>query len=485
MKRAAGIRLPRLAGGEPAAPSRRAAIYLRIRGAILDGNLAPGARLPSTRTLAAELGLSRTTAEEAFDQLVAEGFLVRRVGDGTYVSSAVPARPAPPRGPAPGVALSQRGARVAGLSTHVDVARARAFRGGQPDALAFPLRTWRRLISQRLGRRGARLLEYGDAQGYRPLREAIAAHVATARGVRCTAEQVIVLSSSQQALDLSARLLLDPGDPVWLEDPGYPGALGALRSAGATVVPVPVDEAGLDVRAGRAAAPRARLAVVTPSHQYPHGVVLSRERRLSLLDRAAAAGAVVLEDDYDSEFRYAARPIAAIQGLDRAGRVIYVGTFSKALYPSLRLAYAIVPDALVDAYVRARRLVDGHPPVLLQAVVADFMEGGHFAAHLRAMRALYGERRAVLVEAVRSELAGAGRLGPTEAGLQATLHLDRARDVGVHRRALERGVDAPPLSALGLGAGSLNGLILGDAALTPGAIRAGVKVLAAALAARG
>ncbi len=485
MKRAAGVSLPRLAGAEPPGLSRRAAIYRRVRGAILDGNLAPGARLPSTRALAAELAVSRTTAEEAFEQLVAEGFLVRRVGDGTYVSSALPARPTTPRGPAPGVALSRRGALVAGTPTHEDKVRVRAFRGGQPDVLAFPLRTWRRLLSQRLGRRGARLLDYGEAQGFRPLREAIAAHVATSRGVRCAADQVIVLSSSQQALDLTARLLLDPGDEVWLEDPCYPGALGAMRTAGATVVPVPVDDAGLDVDAGRGAAPRARLAVVTPSHQYPLGVVLSLERRLALLDWAAAAGAVVLEDDYDSEFRYGGRPIAAIQGLDRAGRVVYVGTFSKALYPSLRLAYAIVPEALVDAYVRARRLVDGHPPVLLQAVVADFMEGGHFVAHLRAMCARYGERRAALVEAVRAELGGAARLGPAGAGLHATLHLDRARDVAVHRRALERGVDAPPLSALALGSGSWNGLILGDAALAPSAIRAGVRVLAASLVARG
>lgn len=482
MKRAAGAPLPRLAGAEGPATSRRAALYRRVRGAIVEGSLAPGARLPSTRALAAELGLSRTTAEEAFQQLVAEGFLERRVGDGTYVSAALPVRPAAPAAPAPGVVLSARGRRVAETPLHEDTRRVRAFRGGQPDVLAFPLGAWRRLLSHRLGRRGARLLDYGEAQGYRPLREAIAAHAAASRGVRCGPGQVIVLSSSQQAHDLAARLLVDPGDQVWLEDPCYQGALGAMRGAGAAVVPVPVDEAGMDVAAGRAAAPRARLAVVTPSHQYPLGVTLSLERRLALLDWAAAAGALVLEDDYDSEYRYEGRPIAAIQGLDRAGRVLYVGTFTKMLYPSLRLAYLIVPDALVDAFVAARRLVDGHPPVVMQAVTADFMEGGHLVAHLRAMRQLYGERRAVLLEALRREAGGAGRLGPADAGLHVTLHLEGVPDAEVRARGLALGVDLSTLSGQAIRPGSANGLILGDAALTPAAIREGARALAQALA---
>lgn len=481
MKRAAGAPLPRLAGAEPPAASRRVALYRRIRGAIVEGGLSPGARLPSTRALAGELGVSRTTVEEAFQQLVAEGFLERRVGDGSYVSSTLPVRPAVPAAPAPGVALSARGRQVIGTPIHPDTLTSSAFRGGQPDVSAFPLRTWRRLLSQRLGRRGARLLDYGEAAGYRPLREAIAAHAATSRGVRCGPDQVIVLSSSQQALDLAARLLLDPGDDVWLEDPCYRGALGAMRAAGGNVVPVPVDQAGMDVAAGRALSPRARLAVVTPSHQYPLGVTMSLERRLALVDWAAAARALVLEDDYDSEYRYDGRPIAAIQGLDRAGRVLYVGTFTKMLYPSLRLAYLIVPDALVDAFVAARRLVDGHPPVLMQAVVADFMEGGHLVAHLRAMRTLYGERRAVLVEALRREVGGAGRLGPSDAGLHVTLHLEGAPDREVRARALALGVDAATLSAQAIRPGSVNGLILGDAALSPAVIRDGVRGLARAL----
>lgn len=482
MKKPAGALLPPLRGPDADAGSKRAHLYRRIRSAIVGGSLAPGARLPSTRTLARDLGVSRTTAEDAFAQLLLEGFVERRVGDGTYVSSAIRPPRGGPRAAPRGVRLSARGASIAALSTSLDPVRVRPFRGGQPDTRAFPVRTWQRLISRRLARRATRMLDYGEAQGYRPLREAIAGYVASARGVRCTADHVIVLSSSQQALELTARLILDPGDTVWMEDPGYPGALAALRCAGATVVPVPVDAAGLDVEAGRRAAPRARLAYVTPSHQYPLGATLSLQRRLSLLDWASRTGAVVVEDDYDSEYCYQNRPIAAIQGLDDAGRVVYVGTFTKVLYPSVRLAYAIVPDGLVEPYVRARHLVDGHPPVLIQAVTADFIEEGHFGAHLRSTRTLYGERRAALVDAVRAELAGEGVLGPAGAGLHAVLHLQRCRDVAVSRRALALGVDAPALSALHHPPARASGLILGDAALDIPDIRQGVRTLARAVA---
>lgn len=482
MKIARGAMLPELEAREPEAGTRRAALYRRIRAAILSGELRAGERLPSTRALAGDLNISRSTAEDAFGQLVAEGFLERRVGDGTYVSSALEVRaPFPSRLAAPGARLSRRGQALADAPSHLDVARAVPFRGGQPDCTAFPLATWRRLLSRRLRRRGPSMLGYGDSAGFRPLREAIAGTLGPARGVRCTADNVVVVSSSQQALDLAARLLLDPGDSVWMEDPGYPGARAALQAAGGALVPIPVDEHGLDVEAGRRAAPRARLAYLTPSHQYPLGSTLSLERRLALLDWAAAAGAVIIEDDYDSAFRYRGRPVAAIQGLDRADRVVYVGTFSKVLYPSLRLAYAVVPDWLAEAFVKARRLVDGHSSVLLQAVVADFIEEGHFGSHLRSMRALYAERRAVLEAAVRRELAGEAELGPSEAGLHAVLHLARASDVEVHRRALALGVDAPPLSALYLGARRSSGLVLGDAALSSRQIKAGVSALARAL----
>jgi GntR family transcriptional regulator/MocR family aminotransferase len=483
MKRAGGALLPELEERDLAVRSRRLALYRRIRGAILSGALRPGERLPSTRTLARDLSVSRSTAEEAFAQLVAEGFLERRIGDGTYVAAVLAGRAVPePRLASPAARLSRRGEALAASSVHADVGRVVPFRGGQPDCAAFPLDTWRRLLSRRLRLRGSSMLGYGDCAGFRPLREAIASYLGPSRGVRCTADDVIVFSSSQQAIDLAGRLLLDPGDAVWMEEPGYPGARAALQAAGGALVPIPVDENGLDVAAGCRAAPRAKLAYVTPSHQYPLGAALSLERRLALLDWASAAGAMVLEDDYDSEFRYQGRPIAAIQGLDRADRVVYVGTFSKVLYPSLRLAYAVVPSSLADPFARARRLLDGHPPVLLQAVVADFIEEGHFGSHLRSMRALYAERRRALQAAVNRELAGEAELGPANAGLHAVLHLARTRDVEVHARALALGVDAPPLSALYFGAGRREGLVLGDAALSVRQIHSGISALAQAVA---
>jgi GntR family transcriptional regulator/MocR family aminotransferase len=326
------------------------------------------------------------------------------------------------------------------------------------------------------------MLGYGDPAGYAPLRESIAAYLATARGVRCSAAQVVVLTSSQQALDLAARLLVDPGDGAWLEDPGYPGARAALLAAGARVVPVPVDGDGLDVADGVRRAGRARLAYVTPSHQYPTGATLSLERRLALLAWARRTGAWIVEDDYDSEFRYDGRPLAAIQGLEPGSRVVYVGTFTKVLFPSLRLAYVVLPAELVVPFVTARTLLDGHTATLPQAVLADFIAEGHFAAHLRRMRTLYRERRDVMVDAVRGRLDGALRLGPSDAGLHVTGHLDaRADDRSAARRAARHGVETPPLSSFFLSARRSPGLVLGYAGLSPEAIRAGVRALAAAL----
>ena len=242
------------------------------------------------------------------------------------------------------------------------------------------------------------LLGYGNPAGYWPLRREIPAHLATARAVRCDPEQVIVVSGSQQALDLASRVLLDPGDAVWIEDPGYMGARGTLAGSGARLVPVPVDEEGLVVAAGIKREPGARLACVTPSHQYPLGVTMSLTRRLELLGWAERSGAWVIEDDYDSEHRYTGRPLEALQGLDAEGRVVYVGTFSKVLFPALRLGYLVVPPDLTGAFTVARELVDRHPPTVEQAVLAEFIAAGHFGRHLRRMRALYAARQEALIE---------------------------------------------------------------------------------------
>jgi GntR family transcriptional regulator / MocR family aminotransferase len=293
---------------------------------------------------------------------------------------------------------------------------------------------------------------------------------------------VIVVAGSQQALDLTARLLLDEGDAAWIEDPGYLGARGALLGAGASLVPVPVDGEGLDVQAGQARNPEARLIYVSPSHQYPYGVTMSLPRRLALLESASRAGAWVLEDDYDSEYRYAGRPLAALQGLDGEGRVIYLGTFSKVLFPALRLGYMVVPPDLVDGFVAARALVDRHSPTLDQAALADFIADGHFARHIRRMRALYAERQAILVEAATHGLAGVLDVSTAEAGMHLVGWLPPGvDDVEASRQAAAHGVEAPPLSLYSLEPPRHGGLLLGYTAVGEKEIRDGVQRLAKAL----
>jgi GntR family transcriptional regulator/MocR family aminotransferase len=317
------------------------------------------------------------------------------------------------------------------------------------------------------------------------LRETIAAHLGEARAVRCEASQVIVVTGAQQAVDLAARVLLDPGDTAWVEDPGYQGARGALVAAGIRLAPVPVDREGLDVRRGAREGPGARLVYVTPSHQYPLGVTMSLNRRLALLEWASASGAWILEDDYDSEYRYAGRPLAALQGLDTAGRVIYAGTFSKVLFPALRLGYLVVPPDLVDAFVAARALADRHSPSVTQAALADFIDGGHFARHVRRTRALYAERQAALVRAARRSLGGVLEVAPAEAGMHLMGWLVAGLDDrAAARAALTRNVDAPPLSGFRVRParrGERGGLVLGYAAYTPREIDDACGRLAAAL----
>lgn len=477
---------------DPAAPQPLyRQLYEALRAAILQGQVAPGCQLPATRALAAQLGISRFTVVSAFEQLLAEGFLTGQVGSGTYVSRELPraaiegapraAMHDPPR-------LSQRGLLLA--STRVtdtpEEGGPRAFRPGQPSLDHFPAATWAR-IAARLYRHPPRaLLSYGDVAGHRPLREAIAGYLRAARAIACRPEQVIIVSGSQQALDLAARVLLDPGDAAWIEDPGYPGARAALQGAGAVLAPVPVDAEGIVVQAGEREAPGARLAYVTPSFQFPLGVTMSLGRRLALLDWARRAGAWVLEDDYDSEFRYAGPPLAALAGLDAVGQVIYMGTFSKVLFPALRLGYLVVPPAAIDAFAQARALAGRHAPTLEQAVLADFIAEGHFARHIRAMRALYQERQAILVEAARAELAGVLDVAPSAAGMHLVGWLPPDDDdAAAAARAAREGVEVRPLSAHAMRPGLRPGLLLGYTALDAAEIRAGVAGLARALRSTG
>jgi GntR family transcriptional regulator/MocR family aminotransferase len=362
-------------------------------------------------------------------------------------------------------------------------ASACAFRPGIPALDAFPRDLWARMAARLYRQSRFDLFSYGDPAGHPPLRRAIAEYLRAARGVNCSWEQVIVTSGSQQALDLAARVLLDPGDTAWVEDPGYFGARGAWTAAGLRCVPVPVDADGLSVAQGEVLAPQARMAYVSPSHQYPLGVTMSLKRRMALLNWARRRSAWIAEDDYDSEFRYAGRPLAALQGLDTNGRVIYIGTFSKVLFPALRLGYMVAPAGAVDAFAAARALADRHPPGPSQALVAEFLAGGHFARHVRRMRTLYAERQAALLAAARREWAGLLEVAPADAGMHLVAWLPKGSSDGdASRRAAEAGVSAPPLSAYYHdSAAARPGLLLGYPCVNGRRIQEGARRLAAAM----
>ena len=460
-------------------------LYAALRRSILEGGLGPGTRLPSTRVIAFELGISRNTVVLAFDQLMAEGYLTGAPRSGTRVAAALPlpGRTRPTGTTRPSAGLSSRGRSLAGLRARTSAkggTEPRPFRAGVPALDEFPRELWARLTARRWRR--PPMLGYGEIAGYGPLREAIAEYVRAGRGARCSPDQIIVVSGSQQGIDLAARLLLDPGDVVWMEEPGYAGARIALSAAGATLVPVTVDAEGLVVERGRMVAPRARMAYVSPSHQYPLGVTMSAPRRLDLLRWATEAGSWVLEDDYDSEFRYDARPLGCLQGMDDGGRVVYIGTFSKTMVPALRLGYLIVPEPLVDAFMAARAAADRHSPTLEQAVLADFVAEGHFARHVRRMRRLYAERQQVLVAAVREELRDRVEIAPSPAGMHLVAWLRPGEDdQQVSASALQAGVEASPLSWYAESRLERGGLVLGWAAYPPDQIRRAVAMLATVL----
>jgi GntR family transcriptional regulator / MocR family aminotransferase len=471
-------------------------LYEGLREAILTRRLAPGMRLPSTRTLASELGLSRYTVVDAFRQLSAEGYLEGQVGAGTCVARTLPDDLLRPVLPASSAAVPMRERRLRSqrsdgqmalgrpiLATRRDQPRhSQPFQVGVPALEAFPGDRWGRLVARHARAMPVSMRGYQDPAGYAPLRRAIASYLATARGVHCTAEQIIVVNGSQQGIALTAQVLLNPGEAVWMEDPGYPGAKGALLGAGARLIPVPIDAEGLDVEAGKALGPEARLAFVTPSHQCPLGVTMSLNRRLALLAWASEAGAWVIEDDYDSEYRYSARPLAALQGLDTAGRVIYAGTFSKVLFPALRVGYLVVPRDLLEAFAAARLFADMHPPLLEQMVLAEFMLEGHFARHIRRTRLLYAERQAALLEAARP-LSHWLDVRAAEAGMHLLGWLPGGSDdQAIAQLAARHQVITYPLSHFCIEPSEQRALLLGYASVPIPAIREGVRRLATAFA---
>ncbi|MCP5370645.1 MAG: PLP-dependent aminotransferase family protein [Hyphomicrobiales bacterium] len=446
-----------------------------LRRAVLEGRLAAGARLPSTRTLAADLGVSRNTVVAAYEQLVAEGYLEGMTGSGTRVSAALPDAFLDAGAPEPAAAHGDGG--LAAVQAEAAPGRAVPFAPGMPALDAFPHDLWRRLANRVWRRADPALFGYGEPAGLWPLRQAVAAYLSSARGVRCGPGQVIVVSGSQQALDLSVRLLLRPGAAVLFEDPGYLGARGVFDQAAAELVPVPVDAQGMDVAAGLAARPDAAMAYVTPSCQYPLGGVLSLERRLELLDWARRRGAWIVEDDYNSEYRYAGRPLPALQGLDEAGRVIYMGSFSKVLFPALRLGYLVLPPDLVARFRVARRLTDGAAPALTQAALAEFMAQGHFGAHLRRMRKLYLERRDTLTAALAASGLPLDWTVP-ESGMHLVARLAAGRDdKALSGAAAGAGIAAPPLSVHYAAPPRRGGLLLGFAGFAPAALAAAVAGL--------
>jgi GntR family transcriptional regulator/MocR family aminotransferase len=469
-------------------------LYEQIRAAILEGRLKPGTRLPSSRALSRELSISRNTVLTAFEMLLHEGYTESGVGSGTRVSAVLPEALLSAREPGskPAPTKAAAGAlRVSRLAASLDAMRQRsrtdqrAFRPGLPEMREFPWNQWGRLAGRLWRHPPPDLVGGGALAGYAPLRDAIAHYVAAVRGVQCSGAQVMITSGAQQGLDLVARLLLDPGDKVWMEDPGYAGLRGAITAAGAEITPVPVDADGLVVAAGIERAPDAVLAAVTPSHQYPTGATMSLARRLELLEWVRGANAWVLEDDYDSEYRYAGKPLSALQGLDDTGRVIYVGTFSKVMFPALRLGYVILPDALVAPFLAMRSVLDDAPALGLQPVLASFMEEGHFAAHVRRTRALYAERQAFFLDQLARHAGGLLRAEADDAGMHLVVGLDPGlgmTDREAASRADAAGLSAPALSGYSMGPAAREGLVLGYTGFTEAEIARAVKRLARVLA---
>ncbi|HTH76055.1 MAG TPA: PLP-dependent aminotransferase family protein [Trinickia sp.] len=448
-----GARLERAA----AEPMYRQVLRL-VQQAILTGQLAPGTKLPSSRTLAEDLDIARNTVLRVYDQLTAEGYVLSSTGSGTYVADTRPdtkaVRPRPVVRPSETPAarenrahehLSTRGQRLIGRAG-VAPKQWGAFMPGVPDVKEFPTRTWSRLQARLWKEANPELLTYAPGGGYRPLRRALSDYLRVARSVKCSPDQIIITTGIHQSMDLAVKLLTDVGDRAWVEEPCYWGARSVLQAAGLELEPIPVDGEGLNPRElTPGVAPR--LAVVTPSHQYPLGMVMSLARRRTLLEYARQHRTWIVEDDYDSEFRYGSRPIASLQGLDDAGRVIYVGSLGKILYPGLRIGYMVAPEHLVDTFRTAVAELYREGQLMHQAVLAEFILGGYLTSHVRRMRALYGERRQMLIDAITSRFGDALPVMGDEAGLHLVLGLpDAVDDRGVTSAAFDAGVIVRPLS---------------------------------------
>lgn len=465
----------------------RERIQRALRQLILDGALGAGSPLPASRALARTLGVSRDTVEAAYGQLYAEGFITRQIGRGSAVAELTMwsgrTRRTPPTAsrPNPSRDLSRRGREIFMSGGVREPIQPRPFAPGIPETRTFPLSTWERVQRQVLKEFGGRALSHGDPQGSEALRTVIADYLNLERGGRVHADQIVVLTSTQQALSLCAALLLDPGDEILIEDPAYGGARRAFEAAGLKCTPIPVDAQGISVDQ-LTAHPTAKAVYITPSHQFPTGATLSLERRMALIDWAVKQRVWILEDDYDSEFHYVGRPTACVQGLDRRQRTLYLGTFTKSLFPGIRLGYAVVPPPLVSPLVTARTLQDGHTATITQLTLARFMENGHFGSYVRSMRGVYAQRLEKLTREIDKRLPGILVPHPPLGGLQMSCTLDAPFDeqrVIAHMRG--RGVELIDLKRLYAGPTKTRGWLMGFAAYTLLEIETAVTKLAQVL----
>ena len=467
-------------------------LYRAVRASILSGGIARGSRLPVTRSLARELGISRNVVLIAYEQLIAEGYLVGRVGSGTYVSAVLPDamlavsahKPQSDAVPPARIAISdyaRRARELAPGSARLAASLSRPmpynFHFGHAATDDFPHDTWRRLIARHAN---SPAIEYAGPEGDQRLRAAVADHLLQSRGVVCTPEQVFIVNGGQQGIDLTARVLLNSGDTVVMEDPHYLGAREVFLSLNAKLAGVPVDEAGLQAAKLLRRSGAVKLLYTTPSHQYPTGAILSLDRRLQLLDWAARSGTCILEDDYDGEYRYEGRPLESLQGLDRAGCVVYLGTFSRAIFPALRLGYLVVPKSLIEVFRTAKWLTDRHTPVLPQQVLADFLREGHFERYLRRLRARNDRRRTALLSALKENFGAAIHVSGATSGIHVLVRFNNLPNSIANElvaRAVRAGIGVYSAAKNYLRPPQHVELILGYGALSERTIRAGIFAL--------
>jgi len=487
IKRAGGELLFAITIDRASTRSITAQVYGAVKRLIVSGDLAVGKRLPSSRTLARELNISRTTAIAVFERLASEGLIVSRTGSGSFVSEAIEAQR--PRAVVPVEATYTATTKLADLIAEASPRffqrlshpqKPRAFVTGMPALDMFPLALWSQLSAKHWREPRDYIMGYSDPNGLPVLRNAIAEHLRASRGIICDPDQIFIVNGAQQAFDLVGRVLLNRGDKVWFENPGAIGARNSLIACGASIVPVPVDADGLSVEAGLCRAPDFRLAFVTPSHQHPMGVEMSLQRRADLLRVANDRDAWIMEDDYDGEFRYDSRPLPTLKSADHAERVIYVGTFSKAMFPSLRLGFYVAPVPLVPVFHRVSGAFLQGVPSSVQAVLAAFINEGHFATHLRRMREIYRERHEAFHESARQLLTNLIETPRSTAGFHVVARMTKPEH---HEDAVQAAADAAGVVVSSIGRFCIDpvaekGLVLGVSAIDPRSIHAGVEILA-------